>query len=186
MVSESNRKRATYEDVVAAPCDKVAELIEGDLYLSPRPSPRHANAASALAADLHDAFQRGRSGPGGWWILFEPEVHLKDDVLVPDIAGWRREGLPELPEIPWFELVPDWLCEVISPSTTRIDRDKKLPIYSLAGVEYVWVVDPSLKTLEVLHRRDNRFDLVSAHFGDTSISAPPFEEVTIELGPLWT
>ncbi|HEY5611649.1 MAG TPA: Uma2 family endonuclease [Thermoanaerobaculia bacterium] len=185
-MSESTKKGATYEDVIAAPSDKVAELLEGDLYLSPRPSPRHANAASALAADLHDAFQRGRSGPGGWWILFEPEVHLNDDVLVPDIAGWRREGLPELPRIRWFESAPDWLCEVLSPSTARIDREKKLPIYATAGVEFVWLVDPSLKTLEVLRREGNRFILVNAHFGEASISAPPFEEVTIELGPLWT
>lgn len=184
-MSEPTGKGATYEDVIAAPADKIAELLEGDLYLSPRPSPHHANAASALAADLHDAFQRGRSGPGGWWILFEPEVHLQEDVLVPDIAGWRREKLPALPEISWFEMVPDWLCEVISPSTCRIDRERKLPIYAAAGVEYVWIVDPSLKTLEVLQRKRDRFVLLSAHFGETSISAPPFEDVTIELGPLW-
>ncbi|HVR42114.1 MAG TPA: Uma2 family endonuclease [Thermoanaerobaculia bacterium] len=185
-MSEPTRKGATYEDVVAAPDDKIAELLEGDLYLSPRPSPRHANAASALASDLHDAFQRGRSGPGGWWILFEPEIHLRDDVLVPDIGGWRRERLPDLPELPWFEMAPDWLCEVISPSTARIDREKKLPIYARAGVEYVWIVDPPLRTLEVLRRRGDRFILAGAHFGETSVSAPPFEESAIELGPLWT
>jgi Uma2 family endonuclease len=184
-MTRRTRKGATYEDVVAAPDDKVAELLEGDLYLSPRPSPRHANAASALASDLHDAFHRGRTGPGGWWILFEPEVHCGEDVLVPDIAGWRRERLPALPEIPWFELAPDWLCEVISPSTARIDREKKLPIYSGAGVEYVWVVDPALKTLEVLEREENRFILLAAHFGHTMVSAPPFEDVAIELGQLW-
>ena len=182
---EWSRKGATYEDVLAAPADKVAELLEGDLYLSPRPSPRHANAASTLGADLHDAFQKGRSGPGGWWILFEPEIHLRDHVLVPDIAGWRRETLPALPQIGWFEAVPDWLCEVISPSTSRIDREKKLPIYAAAGVEWVWIVDPSLKTLEVLRRKDGRFVLSGAHFGETSISAPPFGDVSIELGPLW-
>jgi Uma2 family endonuclease len=182
---EWSRKGATYEDVLAAPADKVAELLEGDLYLSPRPNPRHANAASTLATDLHDAFQKGRSGPGGWWILFEPEIHLGDNVLVPDIAGWRRDRLPALPDKGWFEAVPDWLCEVISPSTSRIDREKKLPIYAAAGVEWAWIVDPSLQTLEVLRREDGRVVLDGAHFGDTSISAPPFAAVSIELGPLW-
>ncbi len=107
------------------------------------------------------------------------------DVLVPDIAGWRRETLPALPEIGWFEAVPDWLCEVVSPSTSRIDREKKLPLYAAASVEWIWIVDPSLKTLEVLRRRDDRFVLLGAYFGETSISAPPFEDVSIELAPLW-
>jgi Uma2 family endonuclease len=181
----SNRRRATYEDLVAAPPDKIAELLEGDLYLSPRPAPRHTNAASTLGADLHDAFQRGRRGPGGWWILDEPELHLGADVLVPDIAGWRRERLPDLPEIPWFEMPPDWICEVISPSTMRIDRERKLPIYAAAGIEHAWIVDPSLKTLEVLRRSGNAFSLVGAHFGEALVSAPPFDAVTIELGALW-
>lgn len=184
-MSESDGKGATYEDLVAAPDHKVAELLEGELYLSPRPSPRHANAASSLGSALHDAFHRGRSGPGGWWILFEPEIHLGHDVVVPDIAGWRRDGLPELPEIPWFEIAPDWLCEVSSPSTARIDREKKLPIYADAAVEYVWIVDPSLRTLEVLRRAGDRFVLSSAHFGVELVSAPPFEDVPIELSLLW-
>jgi len=184
-MSEYTKKGATYEDVVAAPDDKVAEIFEGDLYLSPRPTPRHANVTSTLGADLHDAFQRARRGPGGWWILDEPEVHFGHDVLVPDIAGWRREHLPEIPDTAWLEIAPDWLCEVISPSTARVDREKKLPIYAAAGVEYAWIIDPSLKTLEVFRRKGRRFVLVNAHFGETSISAPPFEDVQIDLGPLW-
>lgn len=154
-----SRKGVTYEDVLAAPADKIAEILESDLYLSPRPAQRHANAASALGADLHDAFQRGRSGPGGWWILFEPEIHSGSDVLVPDIPGWRKQSLAALPEIGWFDSAPDWLCELISPSTSRIDRGKKLPISAGADVEWIRIVDPALKTLEVLHRRDDRYVL---------------------------
>lgn len=184
-MSESPKKGATYKDVVAAAPDKIAELMYGDLYLSPRPSPRHVNAASALTSDLHDAFQRGRSGPGGWRILFEPELHLLVDVLVPDIAGWRRGTMPELPEDPWFDATPDWVCEVISPSTSRIDREKKLPIYARSRVPYVWIVDPALRTLEVLRREGDGYVLVSAHFGEPAVCVPPFEEVAIELGPLW-
>jgi Uma2 family endonuclease len=182
---ESAKKGATYKDLVEAAPDKIAELLCGDLYLSPRPSPRHANAASALASDLHDAFQRGRSGPGGWWILFEPELHLLADVLVPDIAGWKRGSMPELPENPWFDVTPDWVCEVISPSTSRIDRETKLPIYARARVPHVWIVDPSLRTLEVLQRDGEGYLLASAHFGETAVSVPPFDDVAVELGPLW-
>lgn len=185
-MADRTKKRATYEDLVAAPPDRIAELLEGELFLSPRPAPRHSRAASALVSDLHDAFDRGRSGPGGWWILFEPELHLGGDVLVPDIAGWRKERLPAIPELPWFEAAPDWICEVVSPSTERIDRTRKLPIYAAARVEFAWIVDPSLKTLEVLRRTGNAFSLVGAHFGEALVSAPPFDEVTIELGPLWT
>ncbi|MGH9457478.1 MAG: Uma2 family endonuclease [Thermoanaerobaculia bacterium] len=185
-MSPRGRRGATYDDVAAAPPDKIAETVEGDLYLSPRPAPRHANAAASLTADLHDAFQRGRRGPGGWWILFEPELHLGDDVLVPDIAGWRRERLAELPETAWFELPPDWLCEVISPSTEILDRDRKLPAYAAAGVAHVWIVDAARRTLEILRREGSTLRLVTTYRGAALISEPPFDAVTIELGALWT
>jgi len=182
---DSTKNRATYEDLVAAPPDKIAELIEGELFLSPRPAPRHSRASSALTSDLHDAFDRGRSGPGGWWILFEPELHLGSDVLVPDIAGWKRERLAEIPELPWFDMAPDWICEVLSPSTERVDRTRKLPIYAAAGVEFAWIVDPGLRTLEVLRRTTSGFSLVGAHSGDGPVSAQPFDAVAIERGVIW-
>ncbi|HVT42990.1 MAG TPA: Uma2 family endonuclease [Thermoanaerobaculia bacterium] len=185
-MTERIKEAALYEDLAGVPDDKIAEIIEGDLYVSPRPAPRHANATSTLGADLHDAFQRGRRGPGGWWILDEPELHLGADVLVPDIGGWRHERMPELPELPWFEIPPDWLCEVISPSSERIDRQAKLPIYARAAIQFLWIVDPSLRTLEVLARKDGGWRLVSAHSGDTVICEPPFEAVSIELAPLWS
>ncbi len=180
------KKGAIYEDVLGSPPDKVAELIEGDLYLSPRPAPRHANAASTLASDIHDSFQRGRSGPGGWWILFEPELHFGENVLVPDIAGWTRERLVELPQIGMFELAPDWVCEVLSPSTGRLDRRHKVPIYAREGVRHLWIVDPSLRTLEVYVRKGAKWAMIGAHFGEACVSAPPFDAVSIELGALWT
>ena len=121
-------KRATYDDVLAAPPNKVGEILDGELFLSPRPEPRHAVASSALGMALGNPFHHGSGGPGGWWILFEPELHLRRDVMVPDLASWRRERMPRLPSTAGFELAPDWECVVLSPSTARIDRTRKLRI----------------------------------------------------------
>jgi Uma2 family endonuclease len=118
-------KRATYEDVLNAPENKVAEILDGELILSPRPAPRHAVASSALVGTLHGPFDGARGGPGGWWILGEPELHLGDAIAVPDLAGWRRGRMPSIPEEAFFSLAPDWVCEVLSPSTERIDRSRK-------------------------------------------------------------
>jgi Uma2 family endonuclease len=185
-MTERVKEGALYSDLIAAPADKVAEIIGGDLYLSPRPSPRHSNASSVLGADLLESFQRGRNGPGGWWILDEPELHFSPDVLVPDIAGWRRERLPRLPETAWFELPPDWICEVISASTERIDREEKLPLYLRAAVDWLWLVDPTRRRLEVFRRSEANWDCIAIHSGDAVVNEPPFEAVSIELAPLWT
>ena len=176
---------ASYEDIVSSPDDKIAELVEGIYYLSPRPSARHTNAASTLGADIHDAFHRGRSGPGGWWILDEPELHLFGNVMVPDIAGWRRERMPELPQDNGFELAPDWLCEVVSPSTERFDRQQKLPRYAEAGVNHLWLADPSTRRLEVYGRVDADWVRLEEYSGDALVCAVPFEAVSIELSALW-
>jgi Uma2 family endonuclease len=184
-VTERVKSGALYSDVIAAPENKVAEIVGGYLYLSPRPSPRHSNAASVLGGDLNGAFHRGRSGPGGWWILFEQELHLNGDVLVPDISGWRRERLPELPEGPGIAVAPDWVCEVLSPSTEKFDRLEKLPRYAIAAVAYLWLVDPSKRRLEVYGRVDVEWVLLEEYSGSAAVSAPPFEAVPIELAPLW-
>ena len=184
-MASRTRKRATYDDLVAAPPDKIAELVEGDLYVSPRPRPRHSNAVSVLTSVLNDAFHQGRSGPGGWWILFEPELHLGEDVLVPDIGGWRRERLPTLPDEPWFALSPDWICEVTSPSTEFFDRERKLPIYAAAGVTHLWIVDPDTRTIEVYRREATQWSIVSMQSGAAAISTEPFETIAIELERLW-
>ncbi len=184
-MSERAKRCADYGDVLAAPEDRIAELVVGDLWLSPRPSLRHANAVSLLAARLSDAFHWGRSGPGGWWIWFEPELHRGGDVMVPDIAGWRRERLPELPEGVGIDLAPDWVCEVLSPSTERLDRELKLPRYALAGVGHLWLLDPLARRLEVLARFGGGWRLLEEHGGAALVSAPPFEPAAIELAPLW-
>jgi Uma2 family endonuclease len=177
--------RATYEDVLNAPENKVAEILDGELFLSPRPAPRHAVAASELGMALGNPFHRGSGGPGGWWILDEPELHFGEHVVVPDLAGWRRERLPAMPEEAFFSLVPDWVCEVLSPSTARIDRTRKLKIYAEAGVAHAWLVNPAERTLEVLRLRDGAWTIVAVLADTDTVSAEPFAEVPLELGRLW-
>src|SRR5690606_18051551 len=130
-------------------------------------------------------FARGRGGPGGWVILFEPELHLSGHVLVPDLAGWRRERMPEMPEVPAFELAPDWVCEVLSPHTVARDRVRKLPIYAQQRVRHVWLVDPDAKTLEVFRLDGDGWRLVGTWEGDARLRAEPFDAVELELGGLW-
>jgi len=179
------KANATYEDLVEVPDNLVAEIVDGHLHTSPRPGSRHALAQSSLQTLIGAPFHQGVGGPGGWWILIEPELHFRDDVVVPDVAGWRRERLPEYPDAPWFSLVPDWLCEVASPSTERFDRVDKLPVYTRAGVGHVWLVNPITRTVEIYRREDTAWTLVGAHGGDAVIRAEPFEAIELELGRLW-
>jgi Uma2 family endonuclease len=178
-------KRATYEDVLTAPKNNVAEILDGELVLSPRPVPRHALVSSELGMALGNPFHRGVGGPGGWWILDEPELHLEENVVVPDLAGWRRERLPTIPEEAFFSLAPDWVCEVLSPSTERFDRGRKLPVYAATGVAHAWLVKPAERMVEVLHLREGAWTIVGV-FGDSDIvRIEPFEAIELELGRLW-
>lgn len=176
---------ATYHDVLTSPPEKIAEIVEGTLYLSPRPRIRHSRVGSLLGAELIDLFDRGLRGPGGWWLLFEPELHLGEDVLVPDIAGWRREDLPALPAASAFEIAPDWVCEVLSPSTFDLDMEKKLPAYVRHGVGWLWLVDPEQKRVDVLRREGGTWTVLATHRGDARVYAEPFEQVEIDLTPIW-
>jgi Uma2 family endonuclease len=178
-------KRATYEDVLNAPENKVAEILDGELFLSPRPAPGHVAAASEIGMAVGNAFRRGIGGPGGWWILDEPELHFGEQVLVPDIAGWRCVRLPAMPREAFFTLAPDWVCEVLSPSTERIDRSRKLRIYAEAGVAHAWLVKPTDRTLEVLRLREGAWSIVGVWVDAAIVRAEPFEAVELELGPLW-
>lgn len=184
------RKRATYQDVIDAPENMVAEILGGELHLFPRPRPRHARNASALGAFLVAAFDFGINGPGGWTILDEPELHLgledDRDVVVPDIAGWREGRLMEESDEPAFiTAVPGWLCEVLSPSTARVDRMKKMPIYAREKIGHVWLADPQERVVEVFRFAAEKFLLVGAYGGDEPIRAEPFEEVEIAPAFVW-
>ena len=177
------KKRATYDDLRDIPDHFVAEIFDGDLYASPRPALPHAHAASVLGAKLVVPFHR--RGPGGWVILDEPELHFGDDVLVPDLAGWRRERLPALPAEPYMTLAPDWVCEVLSPSTEALDKSKKLRRYAGEGVAHAWLVDPLRQSLEVLLLDSGKWVQLSVHAGSVKARIPPFEAVELELGSLW-
>ncbi len=167
----------------------VAEIIDGDLLLSPRPASRHSNAELTLGALLKGPFQWGKDGPGGWVILSEPELHFfpgsEREVVVPDLAGWRRERLPEPPEKAAIEVRPDWVCEVISPSTESVDRTRKTRVYAREGVPHMWFVNPVLKTLEVYRLVGENWQLMGTHQGDVEVRAEPFEAVPLPLGQLW-
>jgi Uma2 family endonuclease len=186
-MADPAKRRATYEDLLAVPEHLVAEIIHGVLITNPRPGAPHARAASRLGATLDGPFDRGRGGPGGWVILDEPELHLPGGhVLVPDLAGWRRERMPRLPmEASAFELAPDWACEILSQSTAASDRADKLPLYATERVSHVWLIDPSLRTLEVLRLAGDSYLVASVWRDAAVVRAEPFDAVGLELGALW-
>jgi Uma2 family endonuclease len=186
-VGEPKRK-ATYDDLVAVPDHLVAEILDGELFTSPRPAFRHAHATSVLGAQILSFFERppgDLAGPGGWWILDEPELHLGPDVVVPDVAGWRRERMPTIPDVDFFDLPPDWLCETLSPSTAAIDRGRKLRIYAREGVASVWILDPIARTLEVLLLEGRRWVLDETYGGVERVRAQPFAAIELDLARLW-
>ncbi len=188
MTTRTERKeilRATYQDVLDAPPHKVAEVIAGTLHTHPRPAARHAWASSRLGGRLDGQFNPGAGGPGGWWIVFEPELHLGDDIVVPDLAGWRRETMPTYPDAAYFAVAPDWVCEVLSPSTRRLDQGEKRDLYAREGVRHLWFVDPDARTLEAFELRDGHWLLLATRVDDPPVSLPPFDAVTFPLGALW-
>ena len=180
------KKFATYEDLLNVPDHLIGEIIAGELIVSPRPGPHHTHTSSSLIGDLQGPFQKGKGGPGGWWIYYEPEVHLREDVLVPDICGWRKDLFPHPPiEESYYNFAPNWVCEILSPSTFRVDRVQKLSIYLREKVDHIWFIDPVAMTLEVLERKDNRWMIAATHAGNTLVRAAPFEAIEIDLGSLW-
>jgi Uma2 family endonuclease len=184
-MADAARKVATYDDVLAAPPHMVAEIVDGDLILSPRPASRHAAAVSTLSEELGPPFKRGRGGPGGWLIIYEPELHFASNVLVPDLAGWRRERMALLPDAPFITLAPDWICEVLSPGSARFDRKKKMPVYGHEGVRNAWLLDPVERTLEVYRLADTHWSLLATFSDEERVRAEPFDAIELALGLLW-
>jgi Uma2 family endonuclease len=184
-VATPAHRRATYEDLLQVPDDRIAEIVDGDLHVSPRPTMRHSLTISALWGEIGSPFQQGRGGPGGWWILFEPELHLGEDVLVPDLGGWRRERMPDVPDAVAAELAPDWVCEVLSPSTERLDRARKMHAYGRKGVDHLWLINPRARTLEAYQRKDHAWLLLATHDGTTRVRVAPFDAVELDLAQLW-
>ncbi len=179
-------REATYDDLMKVPDTMVAELAGGELHASPRPALPHAVTTSALGILIGGPYGFGRGGPGGWWILYEPELHFGRDVLVPDLAGWRRSRLAVVPAAPWLELAPDWACEILSPSTASFDRTRKLRVYAREGVATAWLIDPTTRTLEVLRLATGRWTILGVHAGNDIVRAEPFAETDLDLALLWT
>ncbi|MCY3873540.1 MAG: Uma2 family endonuclease [Rhodobacteraceae bacterium] len=177
--------QATYQDVLDAPPHKVVEVITGTLHTHPRPAARHAWASSILGGSLVNPFSRGSGGPGGWWIVFEPELHLNTDIVVPDLSGWRRETMPEYPDAAYFTIAPDWVCEVLSPSTRQLDLSEKRDLYSREGVHHLWLVDPDARTLEAFELREGHWLLLATLADDATVSLPPFDAIAFPLDALW-
>lgn len=181
--------RPTYADIEALPPNVVGEILGGEIFVSPRPATPHARAAIAVGSLLFNSFEMGVGGPGGWHFLFEPELSLGVDTdfdpVVPDLAGWRVETLPEIPSVAQMTVAPQWVCEVLSPRTQRADRVLKLPFYGRAGVGHVWLVDPLAETLEVYALRDGAWLLAGSHSADDVVRAEPFDAVPLALCWLW-
>jgi Uma2 family endonuclease len=184
-MAEAAHTESLYDAIERLPEGVVGEIIDGQLHTQPRPAGPHVRTAGALYAEITGPFDRGRNGPGGWQILPEPEIHFRRDVevLVPDIAGWRRERLPEMPEDQRFEVVPDWVCEVLSPSTAGTDRELKMRVYARYGVPDAWLVDPREKRVEAYTLETGAWHHVATASGDTPIRAAPF--TAIDIPPPW-
>lgn len=184
-MAEPAIRRATYADLEAVPEHLVAEIIDGALETHPRPRPAHVTTSLRLGGELDMPFGRGRGGPGGWVFAAEPELHLGADIVVPDLAGWRRDRLPQLPETAYFEVSPDWVCEILSPSTARLDRGSKRRLYAAAGVEHLWLLDPEQRVLEVFSLMGRRWLLFTTVGPGEPVQAPPFDAIAFPLDDLF-
>jgi Uma2 family endonuclease len=185
MNTQTRQRPATYRDVLDAPAHMVAEIANGRLHLHPRPASRHARASFWLAFSLGGRGPADPTGPGGWHFAIEPELHLGPDVLVPDLAGWRRERMPVFPDTPAIDLAPDWACEILSPGTRRFDLTEKRELYRVAGVAHLWLVDPDARTLEAFTLTAGAWTLAAAFQDGDAIRAAPFEALTFPLNALW-
>ena len=185
MSDPAEKRRATYQDVIDAPAHMIAEIIGGELRLSNRPAGPATAAASVIGEELGPPFKRGRGGPGGWIILDEPELHLGDAVVVPDLAGWRRERMPMIPDEAFFSVTPDWVCEVLSPSTERTDRAEKMPLYASAGVGHAWLVHPRRRTLELFRIHEGKWLAHAVYKDEDKARIEPFDAIEFDLALLW-
>jgi Uma2 family endonuclease len=179
------KREATYEDLHALPENCTGEIVDGELWVTPRPRVRHAKTHSRLLAKLSSSFDPGGTGPGGWVILLEPELLFGRNILIPDIGGWQRGRFPEDPDAVSIEVVPDWVCEILSPTTSRFDRQLKMRVYAEQGVPNAWLVDPLAQTIESYELISGRYTLESVHGGDAKARIPPFSEIELDLPVFW-
>jgi Uma2 family endonuclease len=187
VVTETRIDQATYSVLNALPMGWVGEIVEDELVASPRPLAAQTRAAFMLGVELREQLDQRRGGHGRWCFLRAPELHLSRDVMVPDLAGWRRERVAEPldPSAPFLTLTPDWVCEVVSPATVALDRVRKLPLYAQHGVSHAWFIDPESRTLEVFQRLKRGWLYAACYEGDALVRSEPFSHLSLELGSLW-
>ncbi len=186
-MTENRIDQATYSVLNSLPLGWVGEIVEDELVASPRPQAAQTRAAFMLGVELGEQLDQRRGGNGRWCFLRAPELHLGRDVLVPELAGWRRERVaaPPEPGAPFLTLTPDWVCEVVSPVTRALDRTRKLPLYAQHGVSHAWFIDPEARTLEVFQRLKRGWLFSACYEGEAVLRADPFSHVTLSLGSLW-
>lgn len=184
-MGEAAKRIATYADIEALPPHLVGEIIDGELHTMSRPSPPHAQAQTNLLMWCGSRFRFGGGNSGAWRILTEPELHLGADTLVPDVAGWRYENMRTLPETAFFTVAPDWVCEVLSPSTQRFDRARKMSVYAREKVSFAWLLDPLARILEAFELSGKLWTQIAVHEEDDVVRLKPFEEVELNLADLW-
>ena len=186
-MSSSAPKRVTYQDLLDLPENVIGEIIEGQLITSPRPSGTHVAVSSSLGDDLVGPFQKGRGGPGGWWILDEPEIKFEFEInhCVPDLAGWRKDRMPKVPDGHIFDVVPDWICEIVSPSSKRRDRVEKFNLYARYEVGFYWIIDPEIKSLEAFRLEQGHWVSLGVFADAIKVKLQPFDAVEIDLSQLW-
>ena len=182
---EAAKKKATYEDLYTIADHMIGEIIAGELIATPRPSRRHSSTLARLTSNILPPFEYGRGGPGGWIILVEPEIALGENILVPDLAGWKRERFPFQEETNWISVAPDWVCEILSPTTLRLDKVKKMPVYAQFGVGHIWLIDPLAMTLDAFRLEAHRWVLLGSYAERDHVRLEPFQEIEIALGDLW-
>lgn len=194
-MAEPAKRLATYQDVLDAPEGYTAEILNGELWLMPRPGVPHQTTSDDVFLDLGGRYRRRRGGgdsPGGWLIITEVELHLGDPVpeslvMVPDLSGWRRERLPSPPSTPAISVRPDWVCEILSPGARNARRDRlvKMPLYHDLGVPWLWIVDPLARTVEAYRHEPEGYLQVGVFGGSTEARIPPFDEEPLDLGNWW-
>lgn len=184
-MADTAHRRATYDDILALPENVVGEILGGVLHTQPRPRWAHARAAINIGYEIVGPFGRGKGGPGGWVFAAEAELHLGENILVPDLSGWRAERAPADPDKVAIEIPPDWVCEILSPSTAQKDRAIKADYYAQSSIEYMWLVDPASKTLEAFKLTGGKWLLLKVFKEDDLVAAEPFDAAPFKLDTLW-
>lgn len=185
-MAELAKKKATYDDLYSIPDNMTGEIIDGELTVTPRPSRKHVFTTSVLDKKIGPRYQFGEGGgPGGWIILIEPEIGLGEDIIVPDLAAWKKERFPISEESNWISAAPNWICEILSPSTFRNDKVKKMPLYARHAVGYIWLIDPIAMTMDAFRLESGRWSLLGSYAEDDKVRVEPFQEIEINLFDLW-